>query len=96
MPTVVTLNTITSGTSPYDIWVCDQCGVYGTCQYIDTTSTVPYSFSLPVSFESMDGYVVKVIDDNGCEFCYDGLCNYKQFEDLICFEFEDGIPYNFQ
>jgi len=96
MPTIVTINTITSGTSPYDVWVCDACGIYGTCQYIDTFITTPYSFTLPVSFESMDSYVVKVIDDNGCEFCYDGLCNYKQFQDLICFEFEDGIPYDFQ
>jgi len=96
MPTIVTLNTITSGTSPYDIWVCDECGIYGTCQYIDTISSVPYSFTLPVSFESMDTYVIKIIDNNGCEFCSDSLCTYKQFEDLICFEFQDGIPYNFQ
>jgi hypothetical protein len=96
MATIVTLNTITSGTSPYDVWVCDECGIYGTCQYIATITTVPYSFTLPVSFEAMNSYVIKIIDANKCEFCSDSFCTYKQFEDLICFEFQDGIPYDFQ
>jgi hypothetical protein len=96
MATIITINTIISGTSPYDVWVCDKCGVLGTCQYINTIYSVPYSFTLPISFESMNTYVVKIIDSNGCEYCLDGLCNYKQFENLTCFEFEDGIPYDFQ
>ena len=87
MSVQITLNTITGGTSPYDIWVCDECGTDGTCQYIATTSTIPYSFILPAVFETYLTYVVKIIDSNGCEYCLDGLCNYKQFETLTCFEF---------
>ena len=95
MATIITINTIISGTSPYDVWVCDQCGVLGTCQYINTIYSVPYSFTLPISFESMNTYVVKIIDSNGCEYCFKD-CDYKQFQDGECFEFMDGDQYDFQ
>ena len=72
----VTINTITSGTSPFDIWVCDTC--YGTCQYIDTITTTPYSFTLPAVYETYLSYVVKLIDDNGCVYC--DTVYYKQFQ----------------
>ncbi len=91
MATIVTINSVTSGTSPYDIWVCDTC--YGTCQYINTTLTVPYSFSLPTVYETYPSYTIKIIDDNGCVYCLD---TYKQFQDSVLFEFMDGIPYEFQ
>lgn len=93
MATIVTINSVTSGTSPYDIWVCDTC--YGTCQYIDTTSTIPYSFTLPAIYETYLTYVVKIIDDNGCVYC-DNELNYKQFQNSDLFEFMDGVPYQFQ
>lgn len=93
MATTVTINSVTSGTSPYDIWVCDTC--YGTCQYIDTTPTIPYSFILPSIYETYPTYVVKVIDDNGCVYC-DTESYYKQFQNSELFEFMDGSPYDFQ
>ncbi len=93
MATIVTINSVTSGTSPYDIWVCDTC--YGTCQYIDTTSTIPYTFTLPAIYETYGSYVVKIIDDNGCVYC-DNEIFYKQFQNSDLFEFMDGVPYEFQ
>ena len=51
MPIDITINNI-SGASPYDVWVCDDCTTAGTCQYIDTITTVPYSFTLPTIFET--------------------------------------------
>ena len=93
MPTLVTINTITSGTSDYDVWVCDTC--FGTCQYIDTISSVPYSFTLPPIYETYPSYVVKLIDDNGCIYCEDNPF-YKQFQDGDLFEFMDGEEYEFQ
>ena len=89
----ITINSVTSGTSPYDIWVCDTC--YGTCQYIDTTSTIPYTFTLPAIYETYSSYVVKIIDDNGCVYC-DNEIFYKQFQNSDLFEFMDGVPYEFQ
>jgi hypothetical protein len=93
MATIVTINSVTSGTSPYDIWVCDTC--YGTCQYINTTSTIPYTFTLPAIYETYGSYVVKIIDDNGCVYC-DNEIFYKQFQNSDLFEFMDGVPYEFQ
>lgn len=95
MATIVTINSVTSGTSPYDIWVCDTC--YGTCQYVDTVSgsTLPYSFTLPAIYETYSSYVVKIIDDNGCVYC-DNEIFYKQFQNSDLFEFMDGVPYEFQ
>ena len=93
MATTVTINSITSGTSPYDIWVCDTC--FGTCQYIDTTLTLPYSFTLPTIYETYISYIVKIIDDNDCVFC-SSFSHFKQFEDEIIFEFMDDTPYEFE
>jgi hypothetical protein len=64
---VATINTIVSGVSPYNVWVCDEC--YGTCQYIGTITTTPYSFTLPESYETYSTYVIKITDNNGCVYC---------------------------
>jgi hypothetical protein len=93
MSTLVTINSITSGTSNYDVWVCDTC--YGTCQYIDTITAAPYSFVLPPIYETYPSYVIKVIDDNGCIYCED-TSFYKQFQNNELFEFMDGEQYEFQ
>jgi len=90
--TQVTINNITSGTSPFNVWVCDTC--YGTCQYIDTITTTPYSFNLPNTFESFETYVLKLIDINGCVYC-DILSKYVQFEDETIFKYMDGTLYEF-
>ena len=93
MAKIVTINSVTSGTSPYDVWVCDTC--FGTCQYIDTTSTIPFTFTLPEIFETYITFVVKVIDANDCVTCFE-YTEYKQYEDEIFFEFMDDIPFDFQ
>lgn len=90
----ITINSVTSGTSPYDIWVCDTCN--GTCVYIYTTNTIPYTFTLPAVYETYPTYVVKLIDDNGCVFCETASSLYKQFEDGEYFEFQGGDEYQFQ
>jgi hypothetical protein len=95
MATVVTVNS-TTGTLPLDIWVCDSCtGASPTCQYIGTTSTFPYDFTLPSIYESSQVYSIKFIDDNGCVYCEE-YSYYKQFEGGEVFFFNDGTPYEFQ
>jgi hypothetical protein len=90
----VTINSITSGTSPYNVWVCDTC--FGTCQYIDTITTLPYNFSLPSVYETYSSYVIKIIDNNGCIYCETASVLGKQFEDGDYFEFMDGEEFDFQ
>lgn len=95
MAKIITINNITSGTSPFDVWVCDEC--FGTCQYIDTfgSGSLPYSFILPSIYETYPTYVVKIIDDNDCVFCYESSI-FKQFQDGDMFDFMGGEPYEFE
>lgn len=95
MATTVTINSITSGLTPYDIWVCDYCD--GTCQFITTITNgdLPYSFTLPSIYETYPNYVIKLIDDNGCTYCQENVI-YKQFQDSTFFDFMDGNPFEFQ
>lgn len=90
----VTINTITLGTSPYHIWVCDTC--YGTCQYIDTITTTPYSFILPEIYETYETYTIKIIDENNCVYCEIPADQNKLFQDGDPFEFQDGDVFEFQ
>jgi hypothetical protein len=63
MPKVVTITDIT-GTTPYDIYLCDN--PVTICVYVDTITTLPYSFTMPSVLENQDDYTLKVEDDNGC------------------------------
>jgi hypothetical protein len=51
MATLVSL-TATTGTLPLDIWICDSCASTATCVYYSTTSTLPYTFTLPSEYEN--------------------------------------------
>ena len=66
MPTTITINGL-SGTSPYDVYLCDN--PVSTCIYIDTitSSSLPYDFDVPSIMESQNDFNLKIIDDNGCE-----------------------------
>ena len=91
----ITINSVTSGQSPYNLYVCDLCNG-GTCQYIATTSTIPYTFTLPTIFETYPSYVVKIEDSNGCTYCETSGTYAKQFQDGDYFEFMDGGEYLFE
>lgn len=59
----VTINAIT-GTSPYDIYICQSNGT--NCFYISTITTIPYVFDIPEPYNTATSYMVKVIDNNNC------------------------------
>jgi len=65
MPTDITINDI-SGTTPFDIYVCDN--PITSCIYISTITTgdTPYTFSVPLVMEGMTDFNLKVVDDNNC------------------------------
>ena len=57
-----------SGTSPFQIWVCDYYG--NQCQLIDTvTGPVPPAvyYNLPAAFMYAPVVTIKIIDSLGCE-----------------------------
>lgn len=94
MPYQVTISSVVSGASPYDIWICDTC--LGTCIYQTTITTTPYTFTLPELYETYPSYVIKLIDDNGCTYCETASVTYKQFETGEYFEFQGGEEFQFQ
>jgi hypothetical protein len=63
MPKIITINDIT-GSTPFNIFLCDN--PVTVCVYVDTISTLPYSFQIPTILESQDDFNLKVEDDNGC------------------------------
>ncbi len=94
MPTQITINTIT-GLPPFNIYISDN--ILHPAIYVATISSAPYTFDVPIVFENLSEYVLKIVDSNGCTI-YETLdfSGYKQFQDLELFEFMDNIQYNFQ
>ena len=88
-----------SGTSPYDIYVCDITNTY--CYLVSGSTVLPplISFVVPSPLESVTKLLLKLIDSNGCsKFYYYECTEYpvKQFQDLEIFQFMDGEVYQFE
>lgn len=95
---VITLTSI-SGTSPYDIYVCDITNTY--CYLVSGSTVLPplISFVVPPPLEGVTELLLKLIDNNGCsKFYYYSCPDYptKQFQNLEIFDFMDGEVYQFQ
>ena len=67
MPTTITINNIT-GSSPFNIYLCDSTNV--TCVYINTipSSSLPYNFEVPSVLSSLSSFNLKIVDIAGCIF----------------------------
>lgn len=65
MPTNILINNI-SGSTPFNVYLCDEFNV--TCTYIDTipSSALPYTFQVPSVMEGQVSFNIKVIDNNSC------------------------------
>jgi hypothetical protein len=65
MPTNITISGL-GGTSPFDVYVCDQ--TMATCIYVSTITPVslPYVFEIPSVYSSLTDFVVKIVDSNDC------------------------------
>lgn len=66
MSCIVQINSI-SGTSPFDIYMCDvgffQCIFIQT----ETSPSYPITLNLPQTLIGVNKLIVKIIDGNGCE-----------------------------
>jgi hypothetical protein len=65
MAVQVTVNNIT-GSTPYDVYLCDTSQT--TCIYINqiTDSQLPYNFIIPQPFDTQSNYIIKLVDVYGC------------------------------
>lgn len=61
----VTINSLT-GTSPYDVYICQTGGT--SCFYIETITTgdIPFVFNIPSPYNNGDSYMVKIVDSDNC------------------------------
>ena len=66
MSELVTIPSITANT-PVEIYYCNSLSA--SCTYVTSTSTFPYSFTVPDPLDYGD-FVVKIIDSQGCEIGY--------------------------
>lgn len=64
MASFVTITSIT-GTSPYNIYVCNSLG--GSCVYVATTSSAPVTIQLPSIFDFAPLVTIKIVDSELCE-----------------------------
>ena len=72
MPIDITINNIT-GATPYDVYICDTGNT--TCIFVNTinSGSLPYTFKVPLIFESLPGFNIKVIDNIDCIINYELL-----------------------
>ena len=63
MAVQVSISSIT-GTSPYDIYICQPNG--SGCFYINTITTTPYVFDIPEPYDTGLAYLLKVVDSQNC------------------------------
>jgi hypothetical protein len=63
MSVQVTISGIT-GTSPFDVYVCQTNG--SGCFYVDTITTTPYEFNIPQPYDTSLAYMLKIIDQQNC------------------------------
>ena len=96
MPNTLVINSI-SGTSPYDIYVCDATITY--CFFVSTITSAPYTFDIPFPLDVTTPIILKIVDGNNCERIYTLSCEQlygKQFEDFAVFLFQDAAIYVFE
>ena len=96
MSNTLVINSI-SGTSPYDIYVCDATITY--CFFVSTITSAPYTFDIPFPLDATTPIILKIVDGNNCERIYTLSCEQlygKQFEDFAVFLFQDAAIYVFE
>ena len=86
-----------TGTSPFDIYVCDATISY--CFFVDTITSTPYTFNIPFPLDDTTPIILKIVDGNDCERIYLLSCEEiygKQFEDFAIFLFQDASIYIYE
>lgn len=69
MSKLISIDAVT-GTSPYDVYICDELGL--NCFYITETSTIPFTFEIPKPYDELTVYMLKLVDAQGCQIINTG------------------------
>jgi hypothetical protein len=99
MPNIIQINSI-SGTSPYNVYVCDI--TLTSCFPVfsgSVTIVPPLQFIVPPPLDNVLSLILKIVDSLGCEkfiLLSCGTLYGKQFEDFEVFMFQDDVIYLFE
>ena len=93
---IIEITGVTSGTSPYDIFICDQTNT--SCFYVSGSTTIPPNVYIYADnyFPNEQNLWVKLIDTDGCIKEYNLVCGQKLFQDDFGFIFMDDNYFMFQ
>lgn len=87
----------TGGVEPYDIFLCDPTNT--SCFYVSGLTSIPATVEINTDnyFPNETVLYIRIIDINGCLYSKEIDCEgQKAFQDLIFFNFMDGVGYYFQ
>lgn len=65
----IQINSI-SGTSPFDIYMCDTGLVQCVFLQTETSPTYPIILTTPNTLMGVTSFIIKIIDGNGCSIFY--------------------------
>ena len=61
----ITIFNFSGGTGPYDIYACDITNTF--CFLVSGNTTFPITFNVPTELYGVNKFIVKVIDQYGCQ-----------------------------
>jgi hypothetical protein len=94
---IVQITGDTGGTEPYDIFLCDPNN--SNCFYISGLTTIPGTVYINTStyFPNETFLYLRIVDNSGCVYQAQIDCGIqKAFQDLVFFNFMDGVGYILQ
>jgi hypothetical protein len=93
---LITITGVTSGNSPYNIYVCDSNNV--ACFYVTGVTTIPPSIIIDTDnfFPNAPAVNLKIIDGSMCEKIFLMDCGGYIYQNDVIVIFMDGNNYVFQ
>ncbi len=87
---LITITGITSGSSPYNIYICDSNNT--ACFYVSGVTSIPPSVVIDTDnfFPNAPAVYLKILDGILCEKLYLLECGVYSFQDTNIFIFMDG------
>jgi hypothetical protein len=93
---IIEITGVTSGQSPYDIFICDSTNT--SCFFVSGNTYIPPSVIINTDdyFPYQQSLYVRIVDTNGCVSNNFIFCGQKVYQDSNYFIFMDGNNYIFQ
>ena len=87
---LITITGITSGSSPYNIYICDSNNT--ACFYVSGVTSIPPSVVIDTDnfFPNAPAVYLKILDGTLCEKLYLLECGVYNLQDTNIFIFMDG------